>query len=630
MTTKYFTRTILFLLVLLLVKPLFSANSDVVNVSIPDMSGAPGAIVSVPVQVDDVSAKDIYSAGLKLHFNSAVLEAKSVDVSGTILESWGAPTVSILTGDIVIASAGTSPLSGSGALLKINFEVKGPAGSSTTISFTEMLFNEGSPGANTTDGLFTVSGGGSPILIVNPESLNFIVTFGDGNPADQTIDISNGGSGTLTWSAIKNESWLSLAPTSGTGASTITVSINTGGLTAGEYSDTITITAPGASGSPKTVPVSLHIYPESNIVVSIPDSNAASGADIAVPVRVTDVTGQDIYSFGCKLTFDSNVLEATGATSAGSLSETWGAPTAGTASGEIQIGAAGVSALAGSGELLWVNFHVKGGEGTSTTIHFDNFMFNEGSPAATTVDGLFSVTQGGGGDITVTVPDSNAASGADIAVPVRVTDVTGQDIYSFGCKLTFDSNVLEATGATSAGSLSETWGAPTAGTASGEIQIGAAGASALSGSGELLWVNFHVKGGEGASTTIHFDNFMFNEGSPAATTVDGLFSVSEGNAVNKKNEIPKEFSLSQNYPNPFNPSTKIKYSLPQNSQVNITIYNINGNVVKTIINNFQMQGTYEIDWHGTDNENHKAPSGIYFYRIEAGHFIEIRKMTIIK
>ncbi|MBN2413019.1 T9SS type A sorting domain-containing protein, partial [candidate division KSB1 bacterium] len=203
-------------------------------------------------------------------------------------------------------------------------------------------------------------------------------------------------------------------------------------------------------------------------------------------------------------------------------------------------------------------------------------------------------------------------------------------IYSYGCKLTFDSNVLEATGASSAGSLSETWGAPTASTASGEIQIGAAGSSALAGSGDLLWVNFHVKGGNGTSTTIHFDNFMFNEGSPAATTVDGLFTVSEGNAINKENEIPKEFSISQNYPNPFNPSTKIKYSLPQNSQVNITIYNINGKVVETIINNFQMQGTYEINWQGTDNENHKVPSGIYFYRIEAGHFIEIRKMTLVK
>ncbi len=137
-------------------------------------------------------------------------------------------------------------------------------------------------------------------------------------------------------------------------------------------------------------------YALNDITVSVPDSSAASGADISIPIRVTDVSGQDIYAFGCTLTFDSTVLAANGATSAASLSETWGAPTVNTVSGGIQIGAAGSSALAGSGNLLWINFHVKGADGSSTTIHFDQFSFNEGTPGATTVDGNFTVGQGGG------------------------------------------------------------------------------------------------------------------------------------------------------------------------------------------------------------------------------------------
>jgi len=523
MILKYNLRKILFCLVLLFANPLFGSTSDAVNVSIPDMSGTPGTIVEVPIQVDDVTSKGIYSAGIKLNFSSTVLEAKSVNISGTLLQDWGEPTVNILTGDMYIAAAGSAPLAGSGTLLKINFEVKGTAGSSTTISFTEMTFNEGTPATNTTNGLFTVSESGGAALIVDPSTLNFSATFGAGDPADLSLNITNGGSGTLTWSATNSKTWLSITPAAGTAPSSITVSVNTSGLAAGTYSDTITVTAPGASGSPKYVPVSLQITSEGGLVVSIPDSSAASGANIAIPIRVTDVTGQGIFAFGCTLTFDADVLEATGATSTGSLSQTWGAPTTNTSSGEIKIGAAGSSALAGSGDLLWINFQVKGVDGDSTSIHFDEFKFNEGSPATTTVDGLFSVTQGGGEDITVNVPDSSAASGADIAIPIRITDVTGQGIFAFGCTLTFDSNVLEATGATSTGSLSQTWGAPTVNTASGEIQIGAAGSAALAGSGDFLWINFHVKGGDGTSTTIHFDEFIFNEGSPAATTVDGLF-----------------------------------------------------------------------------------------------------------
>ena len=88
---------------------------------------------------------------------------------------------------------------------------------------------------------------------------------------------------------------------------------------------------------------------------------------------------------------------------------------------------------------------------------------------------------------------------------------------------------------------------------------------------------------------------------------------------------PNDFELNC-YPNPFN--SRLTIQAPMGAK--IEIYDINGKLVKTVINEFQMEGLYEINWNGEDNYNNKVPSGIYFYRIKAGNFIDIKKMTLLK
>ena len=90
-------------------------------------------------------------------------------------------------------------------------------------------------------------------------------------------------------------------------------------------------------------------------------------------------------------------------------------------------------------------------------------------------------------------------------------------------------------------------------------------------------------------------------------------------------EIPTEFLLSQNYPNPFNPSTKIRYSVPQSSSVVIKVFDILGNEIETLVNEEKSVGTYELNWNA---EN--LPSGVYFYRLQAGSFVETKKMVLMK
>jgi hypothetical protein len=88
---------------------------------------------------------------------------------------------------------------------------------------------------------------------------------------------------------------------------------------------------------------------------------------------------------------------------------------------------------------------------------------------------------------------------------------------------------------------------------------------------------------------------------------------------------PSAFSLSQNYPNPFNPVTKIKYSIPQSSNVVVKVFDVLGNEVATLVNEQKQAGTYELEFSSSG-----LSSGLYFYTMSAGSFIETKKMVFMK
>ncbi len=90
-------------------------------------------------------------------------------------------------------------------------------------------------------------------------------------------------------------------------------------------------------------------------------------------------------------------------------------------------------------------------------------------------------------------------------------------------------------------------------------------------------------------------------------------------------DTPMNYELSQNYPNPFNPSTTIKFSIPEGSQVSLKIYNSLGQEIKTLVNRFMETGIHTVNFNAVD-----LNSGMYFYRLDAGEFSHVRKMTLIK
>ena len=94
--------------------------------------------------------------------------------------------------------------------------------------------------------------------------------------------------------------------------------------------------------------------------------------------------------------------------------------------------------------------------------------------------------------------------------------------------------------------------------------------------------------------------------------------------------VPASYGLDQNYPNPFNPNTVIKYSLERKGLVNISIFNILGQKVKTLIDEEQEASAYEAVWHGDDESGAQVASGIYFYKMVSGDYVETHKMVLMR
>ena len=115
-----------------------------------------------------------------------------------------------------------------------------------------------------------------------------------------------------------------------------------------------------------------------------------------------------------------------------------------------------------------------------------------------------------------------------------------------------------------------------------------------------------------------FDRFIFTTGGQLVKLPD--------EEIIKPNQI----QLYNNYPNPFNPETTIPFYLPASNQVKITIYDILGRKIKTLVNSKLSQGNYKINWNGKDNSNNNVASGIYILHFETNNFAKSRKMVLIR
>ena len=138
--------------------------------------------------------------------------------------------------------------------------------------------------------------------------------------------------------------------------------------------------------------------------------------------------------------------------------------------------------------------------------------------------------------------------------------------------------------------------------------------------GQFAWAPSLDQAGKSFVVTV-----QVTDGFSTVTTTATLTASSSITAVEDLGGFPTEFSLMQNYPNPFNPTTSIRFALPKDSDVKLTVFNMLGQEVATLFN-----GTLNAGIHKVDFDASKLTSGLYLYRIEAGNFISVKKMLLMK
>ena len=131
----------------------------------------------------------------------------------------------------------------------------------------------------------------------------------------------------------------------------------------------------------------------------------------------------------------------------------------------------------------------------------------------------------------------------------------------------------------------------------------------------VVFPDFNL-GGRSLDNILYFDYISF-------------YSNSVG--VDNRNEtFPQGFALEQNFPNPFNPVTTLRYALPERGLVTITIYDMLGRQVKTLINQTQDAGYRSVIWDASNDYGKPVSAGIYLYQIQAGDYIQTKKMVLLK
>ncbi len=163
-------------------------------------------------------------------------------------------------------------------------------------------------------------------------------------------------------------------------------------------------------------------------------------------------------------------------------------------------------------------------------------------------------------------------------------------------------------------------------------------------SGRRLWATYEFSfttWTDGDSIVV--DTMQFNAGSGYAFSIQGVVGavepVWEGRYVFQfptdvkdvtDGNLPQTFSLQQNYPNPFNPTTRISFDVPRKSNITLTVYNILGQKVTTLVDREMAPGSYEVDWDGKTDGGTEVASGVYFYKIKADSFVETKKMMLVR
>jgi len=225
------------------------------------------------------------------------------------------------------------------------------------------------------------------------------------------------------------------------------------------------------------------------------------------------------------------------------------------------------------------------------------------------------------GDITINNID--AIPGMTIEIPIQVSN--DENIYSFKGILNYDPTVL-LMDTILTGNYFNNFMLLSNAISEGQVYIGGSGDVPNQDANQIAVAVFSVLETFNDYTRISITDLILNDNEPiplaASMTISHLLGIS--------GELPHTFALHQNYPNPFNPITVLRYDLPEEEFVTVTIYDIAGGIVKNLVSDNKKAGYHSTHWDATNNRGRNVSAGMYIYTINAGKYRSSKKMILLK
>lgn len=565
------------LIVALWLCPTAWSSAQSVQLSFPDTTVQKGDTLYIPLRVTSLNGLNVLSAQINFSYNAGQVQVLGIETAGTLTQSLGNVVFNTTTRQFAFAV--TTPLSGSGDLVKLRVAISGsPSTLSDSLKISGAVLNEGTPTVSRRNGrvrilALTLSPKNPPTTLVVGDSLQFSlagdvlppVTWTSSSPAVATLD-ANGKLRALAVGQLK----VFGADSRGLKDSSNLFAIN---------------------------PATLR-----SLTVSVRDTMRTRTLTFDLPLTISDVSSLGIIAGQFTMNFGSNVLQALDVIPAGTMTASWSPPAFSISSGRIDIALAGTTPLSGAGTLVYVRFRVLQAAPGQTTISILNPVFNEDleanavnatfTPLAAPIVVIspstsiltrgstlqFSVTSGGTppytwsssqtgvasinpstglltaqargttnvsvidglgftaatgsivvNDIRALLPDSAVAVADSIEMPVIVENLTGLGILAYEFRIVYNPGVVRFRDLILPGTMSSAF-TVTARDTLDTLRVAAAGTSALAGGGTLLKIRFKAvdTASIGNFSPLHFTRFRFNEAGPStptATTLDGRIGI---------------------------------------------------------------------------------------------------------
>ncbi len=447
----------------------------------------------------------------------------------------------------------------------------------------------------------------STILQLSEDTLHFQVFGGINDEDSQTLTISNPGVGELNWAAVEAIDWLQVDPASGPNSSLVTMTVNGLTLTEGTLLDSIVIQADGATNSHATVWLRVDVAANRPYLQLDPDS---------LFIATENPAAESAYAV---------------VRNAGSGSLAWTAVS--NASWLILSPSTGI-------DNDTVNFSIDS-TGLTPGRYVSSVTFSDPGAYHPIVTLPFVLDYLAIGNDTIIVADLAMAPGESDSLPVLL--VLHNSTHQVELPLSYNAQLASISSVSfGTGLPAYMTGALTLDSAQGlaSIVVSSSPTDSLLAPGSYpVWLHLTAGAGTGVfelgeASAVNLAAAVVDSGGvryhptvlPGQVRIEGATAVEPDPVV----ELPTSFALAQNFPNPFNPTTSIVFQVPRLAEVQVEVFNILGQRVALLAQGIYPAGTHTVLWDTRLSDVREAPSGIYFYRLQAPGVSLVRKMILIK